>query len=217
MWGVSRVFYSFAWPGAARCWRTGRGTTTQRCLPLFLSLSVVSLFSPSHSFACLPSLFLPRSVSRILSVRLPTAKATLGRNPNSVAKRLRRIAPTPICISFVLEREIFCVSCFIKSGGDREDPRPLPVFRDYLPFHGEHCIFKLLYFQSLSLHLYFNTSMYSITLHVFVESFPISKIDYDIYCFYSSIMFSKELKQFLIYNITSMLSFEYLFQYFVPE
>lgn len=31
---MSRVFYSFARLRAARCWRTGRGTTTQRSLPL---------------------------------------------------------------------------------------------------------------------------------------------------------------------------------------
>ena len=81
--------------------------------------------------------FPPLSVSRILFVRLPTARATLGRNPNSVAKRLRRIDPTPICISFVLEREIFCVPCFIKSKREKEReraPRPLSVFRDDLPF-----------------------------------------------------------------------------------
>ena len=122
--------------------------------PLSLSFGCLSFLTLSFVRSIALSLS-PLSVSRILSVRLPTAKATLGRNPNSVAKRLRRIAPTPICISFVLEREIFCVSCFIKSVRDREDPRPLPVFRDYLPFR----LWKALYFQAL---------VFSIALFTFI-------------------------------------------------
>lgn len=43
-------------------------------------------------------------------------------------------SPDPICISFVLEREIFCVPCFIKSMRGRKAPRPLSVFRDDLSF-----------------------------------------------------------------------------------
>lgn len=88
----------------------------------FPTLTFVHLFAVSLS---------PLSVSRIFSVRLPTAKATLGRNPNSVAKRLRRIAPTPIiCISFVLEREIFCAPCFIESVRWGEAPKRLFPFRN---------------------------------------------------------------------------------------
>lgn len=111
-----------------------------------------SLFSHPLVRSLLPlSLsFPPLSVSRILFVRLPTARATLGRNPNSVAKRLRRIDPTPICISFVLEREIFCVPCFIKSERERErekeePPGLFPCLETISRFgYGKRC-FKLLY------------------------------------------------------------------------
>lgn len=117
VWVMSRVFYSFARPRAARCWRTGRGTTTQRSLPLIsLRPSPPSPTHPSslfHSFplssspySFAPSVLLSRLVflSRPPS-RIPTSLALsvlctpptfayqlpeppLERNPNSVAKRL---------------------------------------------------------------------------------------------------------------------------------
>lgn len=138
-------------PGRGRRGVDGRDVV-QRPNLAYLSFppSAISLFSPSRSFppSSLSLSFPPLSVSRILFVRLPTARATLGRNPNSVAKRLRRIDPTPICISFVLEREIFCVPCFIKSEREREKEEPpglFPCLETISRFgYGKRC-FKLLY------------------------------------------------------------------------
>lgn len=109
--------------------------------PSFLTLSFVRSFVVS---------FPPVSVSRILSVRLPTAKATLGRNPNSVAKRLRRIAPTPFAFRLFSNAKYFAYRVLSRVCEGEKPQGLFPCLETISRFsRGKRC-FKLSYIQSLN-------------------------------------------------------------------
>lgn len=175
--------------------------------PSFLTLSFVRSFVVS---------FPPVSVSRILSVRLPTAKATLGRNPNSVAKRLRRIAPTPFAFRLFSNAKYFAYRVLSRVCEGEKPQGLFPCLETISRFScGKRC-FKLSYIQSLDipLNLYLNTfavlyrSMYLCAFGDLTKNFSIlltsyhDTIDYgENYPLLLILSYRSRLQRLLILNI----------------
>lgn len=133
---------------------------------LLTSLSPVRLSPFSHplvgSFArsrrCLSSALVCLAYTLRFGYQLP--ELPLGRNPNSVAKRLRRIAPTPH-LHFVCSRtrNILRGVFYQRRERERRTPEALClVFRDDLPRfgYGKRCFKLLRAFDLLVWNLCFN-------------------------------------------------------------